>query len=279
MWGKVEMDRSDNQLGMEIIAASEILRLGRATPPRPIGLLPDVARPKTLGEALELQDALHEKLLSEGHGKLVGTKIGCTTQVMQEYLGMEHPCSGGVFDTTVHFNQGEYEFDRFLHVGVECEIAAIVGETISVSDTPYSLESLQPMVESVHAAIEVVDDRYEDFENRIPGWLTWLADDFFGAGAVLGPPVYEWQSLDLAAIHGRMVINGEEIGDGYGRDIINGHPLEALVWLANEQSSLGREIPKGWIVLLGSVVQTKWLVRGDTVTVDLDGLGTATAQF
>ena len=58
-----------------------------------------------------------------------------------------------------------------------------------------------------------------------------------------------------------MVINGEEVGDGYGRDIINGHPLEALAWLANEQSSLGREIPKGWIVLLGSVVQTKWLVR------------------
>ena len=273
------MDRSDNQLGPNVDVAAEILRLGRATPPKPIGSLPEGMCPNTLSEALELQDALHGKLLSDGHGKLVGTKIGCTTEVMQEYLGMQHPCSGGVFDTTVHHNLGEFEFDRFLHVGVECEIAAIVGKTITVSDTPYSFESILPMVESIHAAIEVVDDRYEDFENRIPDWKTWLADDFFGAGAVLGPAVHDWQSLDLAAIHGRMVINGEEVGDGYGRDIINGHPLEALAWLANEQSSLGREIPKGWIVLLGSVVQTKWLVRGDTVTVDLDGLGTATAQF
>jgi hypothetical protein len=31
--------------------------------------------------------------------------------------------------------------------------------------------------------------------------------------------------------------------------------------------------------MLGSVVKTNWVERGDVVTVRLDGLGTATARF
>ena len=76
-----------------------------------------------------------------------------------------------------------------------------------------------------------------------------------------------------------MRINGTEVGRGFGRDIIHGHPLEALVWLANETSRCGRELPAGWIVMLGSVVQTKWVARGDIVEVDITGLGNARAHF
>ena len=76
-----------------------------------------------------------------------------------------------------------------------------------------------------------------------------------------------------------MLIDGEEVGDGFGRDIINGHPLEALVWLANEQSQRGHEIPAGWVVMLGSVVQTKWLQSGQKVEVEIEGLGKAVAKF
>ena len=76
-----------------------------------------------------------------------------------------------------------------------------------------------------------------------------------------------------------MLIDGQDVGSGFGRDIINGHPLEALVWLANEQSLRGHEIPAGWVVMLGSVVQTKWISAGQKVEVDIEGLGSAAAQF
>ena len=129
------------------------------------------------------------------------------------------------------------------------------------------------------AAIEIVDDRYVDFTRRVPDWRTWIADDFFGAGAVLGEPVTNWQVLDLPSLQGRMRINSSPVGSGYGRDIINGHPLEALVWLANDQAQRGHDLQAGWIVLLGSVVQTKWISAGDRVEIEIDGLGTAVARF
>jgi hypothetical protein len=35
-------------------------------------------------------------------GRVVGTKIGCTTPVMQKYLGVSHPCSGRIYKKTLH---------------------------------------------------------------------------------------------------------------------------------------------------------------------------------
>jgi 2-keto-4-pentenoate hydratase len=58
-----------------------------------------------------------------------------------------------------------------------------------------------------------------------------------------------------------------------------GHPVNALVWLANQRAALGQGIAAGEFVFLGSVVETKWLARGDRVEMELAGLGRLDAQF
>jgi 2-keto-4-pentenoate hydratase len=75
-----------------------------------------------------------------------------------------------------------------------------------------------------------------------------------------------------------MAINGREVGQGRGGDIL-GHPLEALAWLANGMSSRGRSLADGELVLLGSVVQTVWVEQGDRVEIGIEGLGRASARF
>ena len=259
--------------------AAEVILKGRLKPASPIGQLPPGCRPADAEDSMAIQDVVHALLTEKGYGEVVGTKIGCTTKIMQEYLGMPHPCAGGIFDTTVQHGAGEFGFDTFLHVGVECEIAVKLGKAILASEAPHGMDSVSDAVSAFFPAIEIVDDRYVDFVARVPDWRTWLADDFFGAGIVLGEPVTEWQYLDLAAVHGAMRINGESVGSGHGRDIINGHPLEALVWLANAEADRGRDLPANWIVMLGSIVQTKWVAKGDLVTVKIEGLGETSAHF
>jgi 2-keto-4-pentenoate hydratase len=126
------------------------------------------------------------------------------------------------------------------------------------------------------AAIEVVDDRYEDY--RSLDAPTLIADDFFNAGCVLGAPVATGRELDLAGLRGRMMINGVEVGTGRGRDIL-GHPLEALAWLANALAARGGQLEAGEFVLLGSVVETRWVEAGDRVEIAIEGLGRASCQF
>ena len=73
-----------------------------------------------------------------------------------------------------------------------------------------------------------------------------------------------------------MYINGESVGSGTGADIM-GHPFEALAWLANSMAGRGKGLRAGEFVLLGSLVETKWVERGDLVTIDQPGLGSASA--
>jgi len=83
------------------------------------------------------------------------------------------------------------------------------------------------------------------------------------------------------AVHELLTENGYGyvVDSGNGRDIINGHPLEALVWLANAAAVRGRNLSADWIVMLGSIVQTKWVSKGDVVAVEIEGLGKASASF
>ena len=75
-----------------------------------------------------------------------------------------------------------------------------------------------------------------------------------------------------------MTINGTVGGSGLGSDIM-GHPLGALQWMARLFQSRGKVIEPGQVVLLGSVVETKWVEPGDTVQVEIDQLGKAKAIF
>ena len=126
------------------------------------------------------------------------------------------------------------------------------------------------------SAIEIVDNRYQDF--RSLDLETMVADDFFQAACVLGEEIEEWQHLDLAEIAGRMMVNKIEVGNGKGADILS-HPFEALAWLANHKVARGTFLCAGEIVLLGSLVKTQWLSPGDKAVIELDHLGTVSAEF
>ena len=238
--------------------------------------LPEDCRPEHEAAAYEVQDALHVRLTAADQGPLAGHKIGCTTPVMQQFLGIANPCAGGVFASTVQHLAGRFAHADFLHVGVECEIAVRLAKSLPAAGAPYDEAGAAAAVGTCMAAIEVVDDRYEDY--RTLDTPTLIADDFFNAGCVLGKNIENWSELDMAQLHGRMTINGKEVGRGSGGDIL-GHPLNALAWLANGLAARGRSLQAGEFVLLGSVVQTHWVDAGDLVKIEIEGLGRASCAF
>ena len=250
-------------------AASYLLERRRTR--MPIDKLPAGSEPVDEAEAYAVQQRLHRST-----GPVCGYKIGCTTPVMQEYLGIRQPCAGGIRCAEVFGPDAERPAADFLRPGVECEIAARLGRDLPADRAPYTRQTVEAAVEAVMAAIEIVDDRYEDWQSRSAASL--IADDFFNAGCVLADPVTAWAKLDLAGVRGRMAINGAEIGAGVGADVL-GHPLEALAWFANLRGSLGLGLRAGTFVLLGSVVQTHWVQQGDLVEIGIDGLGRASLRL
>jgi 2-oxo-3-hexenedioate decarboxylase/2-keto-4-pentenoate hydratase len=236
-----------------------------------LGVLTEAIRPRDEGEAYRVQHKVHGRLSAGGFGKRVGYKIACTTKVMQEYLGIPNPCSAGVFTAGVHRNGVVLNQDDFRRIGIECEIAVRFGRDLPIGSRRFEPADVGEAVAAYMPAVEIVDDRYVDW--RKTDTPTLIADDFFAAGCVLGEPVAANTVGDIAAMIGTTTINGVEAGRGRGSDVM-GHPLNALAWLANTLATRGTSLKAGEIVLTGSLVETKWLNRGDVVTVDVSGLGT-----
>ena len=237
--------------------------------------LPPDCRPPSLEDAYRAQAQLNERL-GGSLGAVCGRKIGCTTPVMQRYLRIEHPCAGALYAGRVHRSPASVRYDEHWRLGVECEIAVRLGRPLPATQAPFDHAKVAVAVESCMAAIEIVDDRYEDF--RALDAASLIVDDFFSAGAVIGAPVSEWRGVDLAGGGGAMTINGAEVGAGTGADVM-GHPFEALAWLANHAAATGRPLAEGDLVLTGSIVETNWVEPGDEVRVEIEGIGTAAVTF
>lgn len=255
-----------------ILAAAKAIALARRNH---APLAPLEVPPADEAEGYKIQRALHDLLLPHA-GALVGYKIGCTSAVMQEYIGIPHPCAGGVFQKGVHDSGVRLAAADYVRVGVECEIAVRLKRDLAPGEAPFTAEWVGEAVEAYHPAIEIVDDRYVKWETM--GAPTLIADDFFAAGCVLGPAVIRSAVPDLKAVAGRALLNGEEAGRGTGADVL-GHPHNALAWLANHLAAEGKGLHAGQIVLTGSLVKTLWLKAGDKIRMELEGLGTVEAEF
>jgi 2-keto-4-pentenoate hydratase len=234
------------------------------------------SRPADVAEAYGVQEEAQALLCADGGGVLAGYKIGCTTAVMQAFLNIPSPCFGMMASQDILPSPARVLHADYLHVGVECEIAVRLTKPLRLEHAPFTRHMVAPAVGACMAAIEIVDDRWDDYGSVDTPSL--IADNFFHAGCVLGPAIEDWQHLDLAAVRGVTAIDGVDVGSGLGADVM-GHPFEALAWLANALAARGTALAAGAIVLTGSVVATRWVEPGAKVEVELSGLGRVEVTF
>jgi 2-oxo-3-hexenedioate decarboxylase/2-keto-4-pentenoate hydratase len=235
-----------------------------------LGPLPAACRPAGEADGYAVQEAVHRRLAEAGRGEPAGWKLGCTTPVMQDLVGVEGATYGAMAATGLYHGDRSFRLAAFRRPGVECEIAVRLDRRLGPDGAPFDRGAVAGAVGACMVAAEVVDDRYSDFKSI--GAPTLIADDFFHAAAVLGRPVEDWRGLDLAAVAGRTLVDGREAGRGVGADAL-GHPLDALAWLADRLAARGRGLRPGEVVLTGSLVATQWLAGPAVVEVEIEALG------
>ena len=242
---------------------------------RLVTALPEDCRPADLEEGYALQVALHDRLAALGWGQRIGYKIGCTSQVMQELLGINHPCSGGLFDHSVFHKKAVCRRADYIDLGLELEIGLQLNADLPPRSTPYREEEVVDAVGAIMGSVEIVDNRYDDW--RALGTPTIVADDFFSAGCVFGPPVEDWFRLDLSAESGSFFVDGEQRATGHGRDIM-GHPMAALMWLVNSGTTHDG-LKAGDLVTLGSLAPPLKFDGPCLVEARYDNLGSLTIEI
>ncbi len=170
---------------------------------------------------------------------------------------------------------------------VEAEIAYRFGTDLPPRDTPYSLDEVHAAVESMHAAIEVVDPRLVDFATA-PA-LAKLADHGLNGAFVLGDGVKAWKRIDLRKQPATLTIDGKAHESVVGSHAL-GNPAVLLPWFVahlgrlptyDEHGQPGppRGVRAGDVVTTGSWTKVVEAKPKQQVVVRFEGIGSATATF
>jgi len=226
--------------------------------------LPDGLAPRTLEEAYATQEAL-SGLWEERLGPVAGRKIATTTKIMQQLMGIDHPCGGLIFASRIHRAPATIRKADYVNVRVECELAVRLGRDLPKEPQPYTRESVRDAISQVMAAFELIEDRHADYKTSKA--LSLIADNAWNGGIVIGAAIAP-PAGDLNGIAGTLTRNGKPDGSGRTDD-----PLGALAWLANLAADRGRPITAGMVVITGSVITTVDIAPGERLDFELDGIG------
>ena len=223
-------------------------------------------RPHDMDEACAAQSALH-RLLAAERGPLAGRKIALASPVMQKMCGIDHPVAGAVFAADVRRSPAEVRLADFRHLGVEFELALVLGRDARPEDAPFDAAAARDLVAEVRPAFELIEDRGADY-SRLDA-LTLAADNAWCGGVVLGEPIPGWRARDLDDLPATVLQNGHE---PEAANTGAAAPLASLAWVLNHFAARGETVKAGEAVITGSAARTRFPAPGDRLAYEIDGL-------
>jgi 2-keto-4-pentenoate hydratase len=239
-------------------AADALLAARRAR--KPLDALSESARPHTIDEAWAVQDRIVDALGGRG-----GWKVGAANPAAE-------PGASALPKALMHASGARVSASDFNFVGVEGEIAFRFARDLPRRDKPYATSEVLAAVESVHAAIELVDSRLRDW--RTQPALVQAADLGNHGAFVLGPPGKARADVDQTAQRAELWVNGRALVARIGAN--TGGSVQRLVtWLANHCAARDTPLRAGDVVTSGSCTGLDLVTAPADVTVYLPGIGDA----
>jgi 2-keto-4-pentenoate hydratase len=231
--------------------------------------LPDDLKPGSIAEAYCAQEVYY-RLAEPVYGAVGGVKVATTTKVMQELMGITHPCGGAIFRNTIHASPARIRKSDFVNLRVESEIALELRRDMPVG-MPWTAASVVPCVAGAMPAYELIEDRNAVYtETRA---VSMIVENCWNGGVVIGTPK-PVGAKDVVGVTGHQTLNGKPIGSGKSED-----PFATLAWLANLLAERGRALTAGMVVITGSLIPTFSIAPGDNCVFAIDGLGEAVMEI
>ncbi|MEM6495615.1 MAG: fumarylacetoacetate hydrolase family protein [Pseudomonadota bacterium] len=221
--------------------------------------------PPSIADAYAAQEALVD-IWQADYGPVAGLKIATTTKVMQELMGIDHPCGGMIYQNRIHSSPTTLKASDYTHVVIECELAVVLKADLAGQASSYSAADVRTAVGEAMAVFELIEDHnavYTDCDVR-----TLIADNSWNAGIVAGERIAVPDGLELNGLAGKLLVNGDVRSEGP-----TDGPMDALAWVANHAVERGRPLRKDMFVITGSVVATLPILPGENFRFELDKIG------
>ncbi|MFM7760341.1 MAG: 2-oxopent-4-enoate hydratase [Burkholderiaceae bacterium] len=226
----------------------------------------------SIDDAYQIQLRMIERRLQTGE-TVVGKKIGVTSKVVMDMLGVNQPDFGHLLSGMV-FNEGEaVDTSKMIAPRAEAEVAFILGRDLTGPGV--TAADILRATDCVMPCFEIVDSRIKDWKIKIQDTV---ADNASCGVFTLGGTRESPRDLDLALAGMVLDKNGEIISTSCGA-AVQGSPVNAVAWLANTLGRLGITLKAGDVILSGSQSPLVPVQAGDSLHCSVGGLGSTSVRF
>ena len=229
-------------------------------------------------DAYAVQRAWIELELAGGR-RVVGHKVGLTSQAMQAQMQIGEPDFGTLLDDMVIDDGADLDRSRFIDPRIEVEVAFVLGRTL---DGPtVSAFDVLDATEYVTPALELIDarsHRVDPATGRARTVRDTIADNAANAGIVTGGRAMRPDAVDLRWVGALLSRNGVIEETGLAAGVLQ-HPANAVAWLARTLTQRGVALEAGHVVLAGSFTRAVAAESGDTFHADFGPLGAIALHF
>lgn len=229
----------------------------------------------TVEDAYAVSSALLQKRIELDGEKVIGKKIGVTSQAVMNMLGVNQPDFGYLTDAmVVEEGQPLSITDKMIQPRAEGEIAFVLkcdleGPGITAADVLRATDFVVP-------CFEIVDSRIRDWKINIQDTV---ADNASCGYFLIGQEATDPRKIDLSTCGMVMELNGKLASTGAGAAALGSSAVSCVVWLANTLGKLGTPLKAGEVILSGSLVPLQPVKAGDFMSVSIGGLGRTAVRF
>ncbi len=215
-------------------------------------------------DAYAVQDAVARQL-----GPIAGWKVGAKAPG-------QVPNAAPLLAELARASPAEWPSSSLHMIGIEAELAFRLGRDVAPRETPVGREEIWAAVESVHAAIEIVDTRLVGWREVDRLWV--LADNQSNGGFVYDPRGAALSGSSLADAPVRLVINGHTLIESKGGNPA-GDPAWLVEWLVDHCARHRGGLCAGSFITTGSYTGMPFVEPGAVVEATFDGIGAVAVRF
>ena len=228
-------------------------------------------------DAYEIQLINIRRKIAAG-ARVRGHKVGLSSPVMQQMMGVDEPDYGHLLDSMVLSGAAPIPAGRYCYPRIEVEIGYVLGSALPGADC--TEEDVLAATEYIVPSLELIDSRITNWQIKLPDTI---ADNASSAGVILGearrtPAELAERGVDLANIDAVLYAGDEQVAQGNTSAVL-GNPTWCVAWLARKVASFGVKLEAGHLIIPGSCTRAIDAKPGSAFRAEFAGLGTVTAEF
>jgi 2-keto-4-pentenoate hydratase len=229
-------------------------------------------RKLSIAEAYEVQDLVSKKRQEKGE-RVVGFKVGCTSNAIRKQFGINEPINGRLFQPHIMDSKAMIDYNNYVNCAIEPEMVFKIGKDLKGEGL--SDQELINSIAYVSPGIELHNFKF---------WVEPpTIQELICSGGILAGLIVGEQKVDP-----RKLLFKDEIFSVY-KDLnlitsapsseIMGGPMHSLRWLVSFLTKKGKILKKGSLVIPGSPVKLVNIDQDTTLKITIDRVGSLTTQM